>query len=107
MVSPDSAVNPAEVVARGIPAVAVFNTDVRSLALPLALDSVTAPVGGVTAEGATPALVTRILSEPPVAVVTARERRSVSPFALELSVVSAGGTIAEETAPVVVADGLL
>ena len=107
MVSPDSVANPAEVVTRGIPAVAVADPSVRRLASSLALELVIAPAGRTTAEEAAPALVTGALSEPPVAEVTARERRSDSSMALELIVVPAGGTTAEETALAVVSERLL
>ena len=102
MVSPDSVANPAEVVTRGIPAVAVADPNVRPLASSLALELVVPPAGRTTAEEAAPALVTGALSEPPVAA-----RRSDSSLALELIVVPAGGTTAEETAPAVVSEGLL
>ena len=107
MVSPDSVANPAEVVARGIPAVAVADPNVRSLVSSLALDSVVAPAGRTAAEEAAPALVTRGLWEPPVAEVTVGARRSDSSLALELIVVPAGGTTTEETAPAVVSARLL
>ena len=96
MVSPDSVANPAEVVTRGIPAVAVADPNVRPLASSLALELVVAPAGRTTADEAAPALVTGALSELLVAA-----RRSDSSLALELIVVPAAGTTVEETAPAV------
>ena len=105
--SPDSVANAAEVVTTGIPAVAVAEPNVRSLAPSLALDWVVPPAGRTIAEEAAPAMVAGGLSEPPVAEVPAEARRSDSSLALELIVVPAGWTTVDETAPAAVSDRLL